>query len=758
MAATETHNKNPNKLKRRIFIVIKSVIIILLVFIFASVGIFGGSLIGIIKTTTLITNEELQLENFTSIIYDSKGNVVTKLKGEENREWIDIKNIQPELQKAFIATEDIRFYEHSGVDYPGAIRAIVNRIKNPNAEAEGASTITMQLVKNLTTEDEKTLERKLKEQYRAMQLEKKLSKSKILELYLNTIYLSEGAYGVKAAALRYFNKDLSKDNKKNKLTLAECVCLSVITQVPAKYDPLTKEGLKNNTAKRKYILKIMLDNKMITQAEYDKAVNAKLKFVNGARGGSSQSYFVDAVINQVVDDCQKIGISKKIALDSIYNKGWKIYTTLDKNIQSSIDKVFTNSNNRRYFPTLNQTCYYTASYGTNYYGKKYDPQGAMVILDPKTGYVKGLYGGRGVKTVDLSSNYATDGSFRNGTFNRNNGSSFKPVAVYAPALETDIITPNTVINEITLHMDPANPGKPYPTNYNNGKPHGKTPVRTAIKYSYNITAAIIWDKLMKSGTGAPYNFLKKSGIPKPSEDRAYGVSVALGGTISANPLQMAGAYAVFANQGNYLEPILYTKVVKHDGTVLLDKTKGTVKQIKNKVYSPSTAYEMTDLLTSVIDSGTAAGTVVLHGAGGAKMPAAGKTGTTELEKDRWFVAYTPYYVGAVWFGDSKDVQMNTLSPSPADAIWNDVMNSIHKNLPVKQFKIPAGYKPRPSRTFRSEFHDQYVPLSPPSYLNQDQSPVPDQPSPTLDPTEQQESPEPDITIREQDNIQSDSED
>lgn len=729
MSTIENHNnsdknniKKPSRsrLGKRVFRAVKTIFVIMLVLIFATIGIFGGSVLGVVKTTSLVTDDDLKLENFTSIVYDSKGSLVTKLTGDLNREWIDIKNVQPELQNAFIATEDRRFYKHSGVDYSGFFRAVVKKIKSPNVRAEGASTITMQLVKNLTNDKKDSLERKFKEQYRAIQLEKKLDKPKILELYLNVIALGHNTSGVRAAALKYFNKDLTK----TKLTLAECACLSGITQNPTEYDPLTKKGLANNLSKQKNTLKIMLEEKLIIQSEYDKAIAEKVKFIDGSsnKKGSSQSYFVDAVIEQVIADCEKAGMSRQLAEASIYNKGWKIYTTLDTNIQSAMDKAFINEKNTRYFPTLGQTCPLSGDNGTAY-GKKYDPQAAMVILDPKTGYVKGVYGARGVKTVDRSANFAVN-TVSSGTGTRNNGSSFKPISVYAPAIETGLINTNSVVNEKTVYMDPSRPGVPYPTNYNNGKPRGKTTIRDAIKYSSNITAAMIWDKLNKESV---YKFLSKSGIAKPPEESAYGVSVALGGTVHASPLQMAGAYSPFVNQGVYSEPILYTKVVKHDGTVLLDKTKGAAKQIKNNVYKPSTAYAMTNLLSSVVESGTAAGVVRISGANNEPIRSAGKTGTTEEEKDRWFVGFTPYYVGAVWFGDKNNYPMNVLNPSPADAIWNDVMNEVHKNLPAKQFERPSDYNPSSPASMRTEADDPSKPSSASNGANP--NPNPDQPKP-----------------------------
>ncbi|MEN8904695.1 MAG: transglycosylase domain-containing protein [Clostridiales bacterium] len=658
-------NKKKRTVLRFILTTIKMIFILILVFSFATAGVVSGSLVGFIKNTSLLSEDDLKLKNFTSIVYDNKGSILTKLDAPINREWISINDIQDEIKYSFIAIEDKRFYEHQGVDFEGFMRALSKKIKNPDSNPEGASTITMQLVRNLTEEKDVTIQRKIKEQWRSIQLEKKLSdKDKILELYLNIIYLGNKSYGVKSAAMKYFNKDLTK----TKLTLAESACLAGITQAPTYYNPLTEEGLKNNLEKQKVILQYMLNDGYITKTEYSEALNEKLVFDKGDINniGSKQSYFVDAVINQVVDDCKELGMQEQFVRNSIYNNGWKIYTTMDSNIQNSMNKVFTNP---EFFPFLNQV---SAS------GEKYDIQAGMVIMDQHTGDVKALYGGYGPKTLSNVFNGATE-------IKRGPGSTFKPIAIYTPGLQTGVIAPCSVVDDLPIYLNPADSSEKYPTNFSKTY-HGFTPLRKGVQWSYNVVAANVWRKLDKHKV---FNILTSTGYEKEdllkTDQKVMGTGAALG-SVSTNPLQIAGAYTAISNNGVYIEPTLYTKVVKQDGTVLIDKKAGENKQVQKSIYNKGVAYCMTDILKTVVQSGTGSGLQITN-TNGQMITTSGKTGTNE-EKDRWFVGYTPYYLGSVWFGDKNYQDVPYLNTNPAGKIWHAVMMDAHKNSKPKDYVKP----------------------------------------------------------------------
>jgi len=535
------------------------------------------------------------------------------------------------------------------------------------------------------------LQRKIEEQYRAIQLEKDWTKNEILEKYLNMVPLSGQIYGVKSAALEFFDKDISEGDE---LTLAECAILAGITKSTGAYSPYTEDGRNNILQRKDVVLGLMLDQNYITESQYNEAKNEKVKFTiikemeQRKKAGSKNTYFVDSLIRQLQKDIsEKENITTILAQDKLYKGGYKVYTTFDPKVQKAIDKVF---QDKSYFDdAYGGKCKSNIKVnGKSVYNKPYNLQASMVVMDTK-GYVRGLYGGKGKKTQDLGTNYATDSG------NRNPGSSIKPILIYGPALNMEKITAATVLDDSPTYENIGGETKRYPNNVTNDY-KGLISVRYALKVSNNIAASKVWHNYADRKNAL--EFLDKLGFSKNDTSQANenpaSTSIALGAAVKANTYQMAGAYMPFANKGNYLEPSMYTKILDVEDKVFIDKTKGETKRKSVKIYSEENAYIMTDILKDVVDpqgGGTAHGFVVRN-SNGQSIATAGKTGTTQYEIDRWFVGYTPYYIGSVWFGDEKNLPLPKMKHGkyPQLAIWGDVMNAIHKNLQPKDFAPAPG--------------------------------------------------------------------
>jgi len=589
--------------------------------------------------------------NISSKVYylDDNGDPVSyaQFNASENRVWVSIDKMPKNIKNAFVAIEDQRFYKHHGFDFRRTASATFNYLYNGDS-SYGGSTITQQLVKNITKDNSKDASRKVREITRSVVLETKLSKEQILEMYLNTIYLSQGANGVEAAANVYFSKSVSE------LTLSECACIAGITQFPSKYDPITNP--KANEEKRKLVLKKMLELKYITKAEYNKAVKEKIVINQGkVQQNKIQSYFLDHLFEEVQQDLMEKGYTKQFAANMIYNGGLKIYCTVNPKIQSQMEDYFENPENFKA------------------YTGDIQPQAAMVISDAKTGQIKGIVGGRGEKNINRSLNRATQTK-------RQPGSSIKPIAVYGPAMDCGIITPSTTIDDSPLKI-----GNWTPKNAN-GTFRGKIPIGQAVTWSYNIPAIRVLEEV---GVNRSFDYvrnrlhvsslvdLKRSGGKEFSDKNLP--CLALGGlTDGVTVLEMTGAYGAFANNGKYTELHTYTKVYDVEGKLLLDKT-----PYQNQAFSPATAYNMNQLLESVVTEGTGVG---------AKIPdidTCGKTGTTDKNKDRWFIGYTPYYVASVWFGYDEPKAISS-SDNPALTIWKGVMSEVHEGLAPREFKPGEG--------------------------------------------------------------------
>lgn len=622
------------------------------VFVIALVGLVVGSLIGYVEDTELIDVENMRL-NLTSFVYaqdPDTGEVteIEKLYDTENRIWATSSEIPEHLKNAFVAIEDERFYSHFGVDLKRFVGAAANYVLKKGDSSYGGSTITQQLIKNLTSDDEYSVRRKIREIYRAFNLERQLSKDEILEYYLNTIYLSQKCNGVASASIKYFDKKVSD------LSLAECAVLAGITQFPTKYDPFVNP--ENNKARQEVILKKMKQLGFITKKEYEEAINEKLVFAkqNAADSENYQSYFTDAAINQIIDDLMKeYKYTREYASKILYNGGLQIYLSMDMNIQEEMDKVYND-------PSAFQKS-----------SREIQPQSAMVIMDPYTGLVKALAGGRGEKEGNRTLNRATQTL-------RQPGSTIKPLSVYAPAIEYSLVTPQTIVND-----SPVNFGEWSPRNDDRAF-KGRITVAAALRGSRNVPAVKICNYLTAE---ASFDFVKNnfhvSSLVKERKKNGKILSdvglapIALGGlTDGVTVLDMCAAYCVFPNGGKYIEPSLYTKVLDSDGNVILEH-----KAKEQIAISETTAESVISMLTDAVNGGTGTAARI------SGMRVAGKTGTTSSNNDRWFVGFTPYYVGAVWFGYDEPASLRGFSPNPAAVAWRKVMTPVHKNLENKKFLV-----------------------------------------------------------------------
>ena len=700
----------------------------------AVVGVAGGGLFikKIIDDTPHVSASDVKPKGFTTFVYADDGSTEIErfVSSGSNRVYKSIDEIPKDLQHAFVAIEDERFYKHNGIDLQGIARAAVVGIARGGNFTEGASTLTQQLIKNNVFPNftkEKTFydkfQRKIQEQYLALQIEKKMDKSEIIESYLNTINLGQNCLGVQAASQRYFGKDVSD------LTLSECAVIAGITQSPSTYDPITHPD--NNKIRRNKVLKNMLEQGYISQKQYDEAladdVYARIQTTNTAsQADNTYSYFVDALAQQVIQDLKdQLGYTDTQAYNAVYSGGLSIYSTQNQTMQQICDEEANDDSNYPglkeygldYALTVTRADGSTENYGSNNiknyvketYGKDqgllyssedaaramveewkatiaregdtYDerititpqPQSSITIMDQKTGQIKAMVGGRGEKASSLGLNRAYQGS------KRQPGSTFKILAAYAPALDSCDKTLATTIDDepYTLKNGQVlrNANKQY---------GGTTTLREGIKRSINVVAVKLSDEITQE---LGYEYCQKFGISTLVKNKTINGKVfddstsqtlALGGiTEGVYNYEMCAAYATIANGGEYNKPTLYSKVVDHDGNVLLDGTGESHTVIKD-----STAYLLTNAMEDVVNSGTGTACQLPN------MPVAGKTGTTTSNKDLWFCGFTPYYTCAVWGGydDNKECDYDT---SFRFRLWKGIMSRIHENLEEKDFKVPS---------------------------------------------------------------------
>lgn len=667
---TQKHKKPMTK-KRRITITALLALALTAILTVSTVGIYVLSfMVSYVNGEPQVNLEEYkENQDQTTFIYayDANNEVteIARLHGEQNRIWVTYREnpdesvIPQNLANAYIALEDKRFYDHKGVDWFRTMSAIIK-----DKGKTGGSTLTQQLIKNLTGENKRTLNRKFYEILMALNLEKNVSKETVLEAYMNTVYMSHGCYGVQTASEKYFGKNVQD------LNLAECASLAAITQAPSANDPLLHPD--KNRRRQMTCLENMKHEGMITQEQYDEAVAYEMVFTNSENYVQSEdlaskqaknenavwSYYVDYVIQSVRDDLMnQYGYSKSQASSMIYSGGLRIYCAVDLRVQEAMESVYVN---RTSFPKYNKNID--------------DAQSAMTIMD-YSGRIVGMVGGAGEKTENRGLNRAANSP-------RQPGSSIKPISIYAPAVNEKYVNWSSMITNYGIPHYYSDGGYG-PVNYGNdpGSPDSKVNVQKAICKSYNTVPAQI---LKKMGFETSFSYttqkFRLGYIVDPTDKNTS--SLAVGGTYKGvTTLEMAAAYAAFGNGGKYFEPYCYYKVTNSNGSkVLLQHEDAAGEQI----ISADSADIMNELLQTVVTDAAGQATARNYGLKNSVLFA--KTGTTTEDKDRWFVGGTPYYVAAVWFGCDKPKQISDyVSGNPSGAIFDAVMNLVHKGLESKSF-------------------------------------------------------------------------
>lgn len=605
-------------------------------------------------------------QNQTSFVYayDKSGATVelARLHGEEDRVWVDLDDMSPYLKEAFIALEDTRFMKHHGVDWIRTFGVIIK----PKNIGQGGSTITQQLIKNITNNKEVTIVRKYREILMALNLEENYDKDVILEAYLNTLYLGSGCYGVKTASEKYFGKDVSE------LDAAECACLAVITKAPTKYNPLLNP--EENLKRRNHCLKLMYDDGKgcLNEEEYNAATTENLIFTNSPDYVPSDkikdtktaneeekvinSFYVDYVIQAVRDDLmEKYGYSKQQATNQIYYGGLKIYTAVDLDVQATLEDVYVN---RKSFPDM----------VSKKDGSKV--QSAMTIMDYQ-GRIVAMVGQAGAKTQNRGLNRAANSY-------RQPGSTIKPLATYAPAIDMNIYNYSSMIKDYAIAVN----GSLWPHNVDKSLGSGNNvTVKYAIQKSLNTVPARIIN--YDVGIDNSFNFLRDNfhlSRLDEKEDRTLSPLATGALTNGTTTVEMAAAYATFGNGGLYYKPYAYYKVTNSSGSEIVLSNENPASQ---RAISEETSDIMCELLQTVDTSyyGTASNV--------RKFQIMAKTGTTSSDKDRWFCAGTPYYVAAVWVGFDSPETLNA-SVNPGGKIFFRVFDNIHKGLDAKQFPKSSG--------------------------------------------------------------------
>ena len=729
----QTLNATGKKWSRKIaftFVQVFLVAIIGVAIIVTSAGI--GAFKGVLATAPDISNIDVTPSGFSTFVYDIEGKQTAKLvSNDANRIPVTIDMVPQDLKDAFVAIEDSRFYDHNGIDIKGIIRAGVVGIQNRHF-SEGASTITQQLLKNnvftdWTSEDSLAdkFKRKFQEQYLALELEKVMDKESILINYMNTINLGQNTLGVEAASRRYFNKHV------NELTLSECAVIAGITQNPSRYNPITHP--EKNAERREKVLGDMKDQGYISEEEYQEAladdVYSRIQLADSENEDTSiNTYFVDAVVDDVMDDLIAAGYNETQAFTLLYSGGLKIYSTQDPKIQKICDDAFADDSNfpanvkwylnyeltierangdrenvstemfRRYWKENRSSSYnliYSSqeeayqdieaykdavmSPGDEVYAENItltpQPQASLVVEDQSTGHIVAMVGGRGAKTASRTLNRATDTV-------RQPGSTFKVVSTYAPALDSAGLTLATVMNDAPFNYATGRPV----ANWYGEQYRGLSSLRDGIRDSMNIIAV---KTLTQITPQLGFDYLRNFGFTTVVEREEINGEIfsdiqqttALGGlTHGVTNEELNAAYACIANGGTYIKPKLYTKVLDHDGNIILDNTMPQSKQ----VIKETTAFLLTDAMVDVVTSGTG-GSVNFGG-----MAIAGKTGTTSDYNDVWFAGYTPYYTATTWAGFDNNVKLTGEEKNLAKKLWRVVMSEIHAELPSESFSVPSG--------------------------------------------------------------------
>ncbi len=592
--------------------------------------------------------------SYTTVLYANDKETgepyeLAQLSSSQNRTWVDYEEIPQAMINATVAAEDKRFYEHNGVDWIRTIGAFINEVIPIYPNRQGASTLTQQLIRQVTGEDEIRVERKVKEIFMALNLEKEYSKDQIITAYLNVVFMGNNCYGIQAASEYYFGKDVQD------LSVKECATLIATVNAPSAMNPFA-DLERNQERVMNFILPEMYDLGMFESEEaYQAALNEEIVLNETyTSGGSSsvQSYAVDHVIEEVIADLMEAqDISYEEAQYQLYNGGLRIYTTIDEDMQTMVEDMFADDSTFQYLTS------------------SFQPQAAMAIID-NNGQIKALVGGRGEKTINRGLNRA-DGT---GGGYRSPGSAIKPLTAYLQAFESDMITWSTLLEDEPLYY--TDDGDPYPPNTTPYE--GMVTVDKAIQISKNTTALRL---VLDVTPQRCYDFLsEKFSFAKldPADAAAGGAPMALGSlTYGVTPLELAGAYQIYANGGTYTEPYAYTKVTDSEGFTILEKDTSA-----NRVISKDTYQVMNRLLQRVVNGPYISSMVRAANLG--SMPVAAKTGTTDGGRDHWFVGMTPYYTAAIWVGYDTPTDTNHPNNIPP-IVYHNVMTRVHEGLEVIDF-------------------------------------------------------------------------
>ena len=729
-------SKTEKLTSRMIFLFVKLILVAVLLMAAFAASLGYGALKGIIDSAPEIDVASIEPSGYATMVYDREGNLTeTLVKSGANRLEATYEELPQCLIDAFVAIEDSRFWSHKGIDIRSILRAAVGVITGESAG--GGSTLTQQLIKNNIFEggNENTfgekLERKIQEQYLAVQLEKIMDKKIILKNYLNTINLGNNTLGVKAAALRYFNKDVSD------LTLSEATVIAGITQAPTRYNPLTENGRKNNEEKRRVILQYMYEQGLIDKEAQEEAladdVYSRITNVNlkAQENESPYTYFTDELITQVMEALQEeLGYTETQASNLLFSGGLEIHTTQDPKMQAIVDEEVNNPDNydvvyysvdyqlsvthadgtTTHYSDESMGSYFRNDLGRSSFNGLFDskeeadeaislykdamvkegdtilgevihyvlqPQISFVLMDQATGEVKAISGGRGTKEVSRSLNRATETL-------RQPGSTFKVITSFAPAIDA------CGANLSTVYYDaPFTVGTKTFRNWYSSKGYmGYSTIRDGIVYSMNIVAVRCMMETVTPQLGVEY--ARNFGITSMT-DTDYNAATALGGiTKGVSNLELTAAYATIANQGIYTKPRFFTQILDPSGKVLLDNTPETKRVLKD-----STAFLLTDAMSQSMESSRMYGSGNLYStstsANLSNMSNAGKSGTTTSNNDIWFVGYTPYYTAGIWSGCDNNQKISAIGSSTSyhKIIWKNIMTRVHEGLADTGFSIPS---------------------------------------------------------------------
>ena len=729
-------SKTEKLTSRMIFLFVKLILVAVLLMAAFAASLGYGALKGIIDSAPEIDVASIEPSGYATMVYDREGNLTeTLVKSGANRLEATYEELPQCLIDAFVAIEDSRFWSHKGIDIRSILRAAVGVITGESAG--GGSTLTQQLIKNNIFEggNENTfgekLERKIQEQYLAVQLEKIMDKKIILKNYLNTINLGNNTLGVKAAALRYFNKDVSD------LTLSEATVIAGITQAPTRYNPLSENGRKNNEEKRRVILQYMYEQGLIDKEAQEEAladdVYSRITNVNltAQENESPYTYFTDELITQVMEALQEeLGYTETQASNLLFSGGLEIHTTQDPKMQAIVDEEVNNPDNydvvyysvdyqlsvthadgtTTHYSDESMGSYFRNDLGRSSFNGLFDskeeadeaislykdamvkeddtilgevihyvlqPQISFVLMDQATGEVKAISGGRGTKEVSRSLNRATETL-------RQPGSTFKVITSFAPAIDA------CGANLSTVYYDaPFTVGTKTFRNWYSSKGYmGYSTIRDGIVYSMNIVAVRCMMETVTPQLGVEY--ARNFGITSMT-DTDYNAATALGGiTKGVSNLELTAAYATIANQGIYTKPRFFTQILDHNGKVLLDNTPETKRVLKD-----STAFLLTDAMSQSMESSRMYGSGNLYStstsANLSNMSNAGKSGTTTSNNDIWFVGYTPYYTAGIWSGCDNNQKISAIGSSTSyhKIIWKNIMTRVHEGLADTGFAIPS---------------------------------------------------------------------